>query len=265
MDLEHLTKHQIVLLTLLVSFVTSIATGIVTVSLVNQAPPAVTSTINQIVEHTVEKVVPATQGASVAMGAQTVTEKTIVVKDDDLAAQSIAKAQKSVVRLVAKGGDYLITRGVIMTAQGTALADRDALSSSGYRQFEAILADGNRYPATVRPSQKGQALAVVDIQVGTSTGFMPAPLADISKVQLGQSVIRIGGAGGDTVATGVVASLPADAHPGLIESSVSSATPGALLMTIFGEVVGISTGAARSIGPTFYTAPTQSLVAPAAS
>ena len=30
MDIEHLTKHQIVLLTLLVSFVTSIATGIVT-------------------------------------------------------------------------------------------------------------------------------------------------------------------------------------------------------------------------------------------
>ena len=33
MDLEKLTKHQTVLLTLLVSFVTSIATGIVTVGL----------------------------------------------------------------------------------------------------------------------------------------------------------------------------------------------------------------------------------------
>ena len=92
MDLEHLTKHQIVLLTLLVSFVTSIATGIVTVSLVNQAPPSVTRTINQIVEHTVERVVPATQGAGTAASKpQTlVTEKTIVVKDDDLAAQAVA-------------------------------------------------------------------------------------------------------------------------------------------------------------------------------
>lgn len=260
MDLEHLTKHQIVLLTLLVSFVTSIATGIVTVSLVNQAPPGVTRTINQIVEHTVEKVVPATEGVGVALGrTQTVTEKTVVVKDDDLAAQSIAKMQKSLVRIVSRGGVLLLSRGVIVTAQGTAFADQDALLNSDYRQFDAILADGKRYPASLRPAAKGQALAVIDIAVGTSTGFVPAPLADISKVQLGQSVIRIGGGGADTVSTGVVASLQ-DAHPGLIESSVSSVTPGSLLMTLFGEVVGITTGQARATGPSFYSIPVQSLV-----
>lgn len=265
MDLEHLTKHQIVLLTLLVSFVTSIATGIVTVSLVNQAPPGVTHTISQIVEHTVEKIVPSTQGATVAAsGAQAVTEKTVVVKDDDLAAQSIAKMQKSLVRIVSRGGDILISRGVIVTAQGTAFADRDALVSSGYRQFEAILADGKRYPATLRAAAKGQPLAVLDISVGTSTGFVPAPLADEAKVRLGQSVIGIGGTGSDSVGTGVVASLP-DAHPGLIEASVSSATPGSILMTLFGEIIGITTGQARAAGPSYYTLPEQSLVAPPAS
>ena len=66
MNLEQLTKHQIVLLTLLVSFVTSIATGIVTVSLMDQAPAGVTRVVNQIVEHTVEKVIPATQSAAAA-------------------------------------------------------------------------------------------------------------------------------------------------------------------------------------------------------
>jgi hypothetical protein len=272
MDLEHLTKHQIVLLTLLVSFVTSIATGIVTVSLVNQAPPGVTRTINQIVEHTIEKVVPATQPAAVAAtNPQTVTEKTVVVKDDDLAAQSIAKMQQSLVRIVAKGSDLLITRGIITTASGAALADRDALTQSGARQFEALLPDGKRYGATVRPAAKGQTLAVVDIAVGTSSAFAPAAFADARGVQLGQSVIRIGGTGQDTVGTGVVATLPvlsgqsALAHSGLIESSVSSATPGSVLMTLFGDVVGISTGASRAAGATFYTVPDQSLAAPPAS
>jgi hypothetical protein len=265
MDLEHLTKHQIVLLTLLVSFVTSIATGIVTVSLVNQAPPSVTRTINQIVEHTVERVVPATQGAAAAAGVtQTVTERTVVVKDDDLAAQSIAKVQQSLVRIVARGSDMLITRGVVV--QGSAaLVDREAITTSGARYLEAILADGKRYPATLRSATKGQTLAVVDIAVGTSTGYTQAPMADVTKVQLGQSVIRIGGAGGDTVSTGVVASLPDTTHKGLIEASVSSATPGAVLITLFGEVVGISTGAARAAGTTFYTVPSASLAAPVSS
>src|SRR4029077_18213268 len=54
MDIEKLTKSQIVLLTLLVSFVTSIATGIVTVSLMDQAPPAIAQSVSRIVEHTVE-------------------------------------------------------------------------------------------------------------------------------------------------------------------------------------------------------------------
>ena len=49
--MESLTKTQIVLLVLLVSFVTSLATGIVTVTLVNQAPQPVTHTINKVVEN----------------------------------------------------------------------------------------------------------------------------------------------------------------------------------------------------------------------
>ena len=112
MDVEHLTKHQIVLLTLLVSFVTSIATGIVTVSLMDQAPPSVTRTINQIVERTVEKVVPAavtsaSQGAAAAMVTK---ETTVVVKNDDLVAQSIAKVQKGIVRIVSLN-DRTVLRG----------------------------------------------------------------------------------------------------------------------------------------------------------
>ena len=146
MDLEHLTKHQIILLTLLVSFVTSIATGIVTVSLMDQAPTGVTRVVNQIVEHTVEKVIPSTQGAAVVT-----TEKTVVVKDDDLAAQSIATVQKSLVRITAAGGEFLVARGVLVDNKGTALTDKSALLASGAESFEAILPSGERVGVNVRP------------------------------------------------------------------------------------------------------------------
>src|SRR3989338_9159201 len=93
MSLEELTKTQIILLTLLISFITSIATGIVTVSLVDQARIGFTQTVNRVVERTVEKVVP-TQVA----GINTVTkETTVVVKEEDVIATSIESVSSSIV------------------------------------------------------------------------------------------------------------------------------------------------------------------------
>ena len=205
MDLEHLTKHQIVLLTLLVSFVTSIATGIVTVSLVNQAPPEVQRTINQIVERTVQVASTPLPAVPAAVGA---TEKTVVVKDDDLAAESIASVQKALVRIVsAQNPEVLLARGVIISPNGTAITDRAALVESGASSFEAILYSGERVPLAMRAGTSS--IALLDVAV-TPQGFAPAKLADLSNIRLGQSVIRIGGSGADTVGPGVVAALPQD-------------------------------------------------------
>lgn len=250
MDLEHLTKHQVILLTLLVSLVTSIVTGIVTVSLMNQAPQSVTRTINQIVEHTVQTVVPATQGAAAAT---VTTEKTVVVKDDDLTAKSIASVQKAIVRITARGDDQLLARGVIVDGKGTALTDSDSLNNSGAKDFDAILQDGTRVPVAIVALATTSPIGIVAVALGTSSVAAPAPLVDISKVSLGQSVIRIGGKGIDTVGTGVIASLPGKGS--IVEASVTSATPGSVLISIFGEVIGIATSQSLADGSDFYTVP----------
>ncbi|OGC83016.1 hypothetical protein A3D68_01330 [Candidatus Adlerbacteria bacterium RIFCSPHIGHO2_02_FULL_52_17] len=255
MDIEKLTKHQIILLTLLVSFVTSIATGIVTVSLMDQAPAGVTKVVNQIVEKTIERVVPQNLGAAVT----TVTEKTVVVKDDDLIAQSIASVQKGIIRIVAKDGNTLVARGIITSKEGMGLTDRVALSASGATDFEAILASGERVPLTLPSMQSTSTpLATISVAVGTSTGFAPVKLADISKVALGQTVIRIGGVSADTVGSGVVAMIPAGTPgtlPSMIEASVSSATPGSIIITLFGEVVGVITAESAALGSYLYSIP----------
>ena len=258
MDLEQLTKHQIILLTLLVSFVTSIATGIVTVSLMNQAPPSVTRTINQIVEHTVETVAPSSQGPI------TTVQKTIVVKDDDLVAQSIAALQKSIIRITAKGSNDLVARGVIVDAKGTAITDARALSDSGADSFEAILANGARVPLAVqKQSATSSPIARLSVAVGTSTGFVPAPLADVLKLKLGQSVLRIAGNGIDVVGEGVIATLPSS-QSGEIEATAQSTTPGSVLATLFGEVIGITTGDSLDTSSGRYTllAPPETKLAP---
>jgi hypothetical protein len=56
MNIEELSKQQLLLLMILVNFVVSIATGVLTVSLLDQAPASITQTVNRIVDHTVETV-----------------------------------------------------------------------------------------------------------------------------------------------------------------------------------------------------------------
>ena len=68
MDIKDLNKPQLIMLALLLSFVTSIATGITTVTLMQQAPASVTVPINRIVKETVEKIVPGSTAGSSFQG-----------------------------------------------------------------------------------------------------------------------------------------------------------------------------------------------------
>ncbi|MDB5244905.1 MAG: hypothetical protein JWN90_10 [Parcubacteria group bacterium] len=56
MDIEELSKSQLLLLTVMVNFVVSIATAVLTVSMVDNAPLTVTQTVNRIVDHTIETI-----------------------------------------------------------------------------------------------------------------------------------------------------------------------------------------------------------------
>jgi S1-C subfamily serine protease len=189
-----------------------------------------------------------------------------VVKDDDLAAQSIAKIQKSMVRITAEGSDLLVARGVIIDSKGTVLTDRAAITGSGMDKFQAILPSGDRVAAVVRAdAATTSALAILDLTAGTTTAFAPASIADPAKLVLGQSVIRIGGKGADTVGSGVVATLPGSDTPSMIAASVTSTTPGSALITIFGEIIGIATGSSMAAGAEFYTLATVPLAATSSS
>ena len=258
MDIEHLTKHQIILLAFLVGFVTSIATGIVTVSLMDQAPPSVTRTINQIVERTVEKVVPAavpaSQGAAAATATVVTKETTVVVKNDDLVAQSISNVQKGLVRIVSLNDrSVLVARGVAVDAKGVILSDRGSLEPLGTINFEAILPGGERVPAVMRIPVGTSTIAVLDLQMASSSGILAAvSIAEACKLQLGGSVIRIGGSGADTVGTGVIAKLP-DSHSGIVQATVVSTTPGSIIINSFGELIGITTSDSAAWGADFYT------------
>jgi hypothetical protein len=223
MNIESLNKSQIVLLTLLVSFVTSIATGIVTVALMSQAPPAITQTINRVVEHTVERIVPAQQ---VAAAAAAPVVKTVIVKQSDAIAQAVATVSSSVVRIVLSS-DKDATPIAIGVAVSPAVVATDSAGIKDGVAYSAILADGTTVPlGTDSHAAGGIALLGIRITKGaTSTPktFTPAGIS-AGKLQLGQVAIALTGLKSPRIATGVITSLSVDAADTSTTTPATSAT-----------------------------------------
>lgn len=273
MDLEELTKTQIVLLTLLITFVTSIATGIVTVTLMDQAPPAVTQTINRVVERTVERVVPAE-----STGNTVVKEKeiTVVVKEDDLITDSIEKNRNRIVRLYINSniattgseleGNLKVTEtgveetflgfGVILTKEGLIATDRDTARTA--LSLKAVTSNGKVFSTKIVNTDSTFDTGLLAIvQNGPEPYiFSPATLSS-DQIKLGQTVIALSGRERTNVAMGIISDLvyaeviveaaskkPEDATivtklVGIETNIVSRGIGGTPLLNIFGEVIAI--------------------------
>ncbi|MFA7252290.1 MAG: serine protease [Candidatus Paceibacterota bacterium] len=249
--MEKLTKQQIVLVTLLVSFVTSIATGIVTVALMDQAPPGVTQTINRVVERTVEKVVtePANNTAAV------VTRETIVVKEDDKIVESVDKNKNSIVRIYTKPeGDtptVFVGLGTIVSKDGL-IVTGDVFSD--VRGKYTVSLNNNFYNVTVLPQKKdGQFYFLkVNQDEKAPVAFTPVTFSDSNSLKLGQTVIAWGGATQNAVSTGIISSLVDVASTTATTTAstreimamstninLADSIAGGPLLNLYGEVVGL--------------------------
>lgn len=253
--MEHLTKQQIVLVTLLVSFVTSIATGIVTVSLLDQAPAAVTQTINRVVERTIERVVqvPSQQAAII-------TKETVIIKEGDQVVTAIEKVNPSLVRIITRGPEpkpvelkegeeakevaqpeeTLVALGIILTREGVIAADSRRVSGS--QRLHVRLADGTVYPVDVLTSdsetQRADAITLLKVIIPEEENitFTAASMADSDAIKLGQTVVFVGGRESNTVATDLVSNIKYKESP-----TGSQATSTTKVVTAK-KVIGISVG-----------------------
>ncbi|MCW9054673.1 MAG: serine protease [Candidatus Pacebacteria bacterium] len=275
MDIERLTKAQIVLLTLLVSFVTSIATGIVTVTLLDQAPPVVTQTINRVVEHTVERVVPGEQTATVIT-----KEKTVVVNEDDLITQSIEENTDKIVKVYRETelGSVYLGAGAIVSKDGVVAAAIDRSMLGGGTFFTVVFGNGKTAKGELVPPAQEKPTALIRLTFTEENGVIPGSIkyGDINSLKLGQRVLTLYGKGRLSVETGIIAGLDEeeteiakteeeegaqDAEPTIvsvltaIETSMSGAhiERGGVLLNLYGEVVGISTARSRLGGGARFT------------
>lgn len=251
MDIEQLSKSQIVLLTLLVSFVTSIATGIVTVSLMDQAPPSVAQTVNRVIERTVQQVVPSQQSAAAVV----TQEKTVVVSESDLISQAVSRFSPSTVRLYSSASDTpaFLGLGVVLDASGIIATDASALSD--VVDVVAELSDSSEVRAFVTSRDEKNGIAYLTSSTSTMKGGVPAWKPASVAAQgplLGASVVVIAGKTTSRIASGIVTSLSPVSKGSSVQVidsdiSASSVLPGSPLIDTGGALLGISTSVSKSV------------------
>jgi len=246
--MENLTKQQIVLLTLLVSFMTSIATGIVTVSLINQAPAGTTNIVERVIEDTVASALPSNNLAAVGQSGSS----------NDSLTSVIYNIKKSIVQIQDYGvANSVSGLGVVVNGRGIVMTDKSNIA--GLNKIAIAYPNGHSYGAAPVETQSNgdivflQPFLATDqsfLASATSTAFFnPISLANFPK--LGETVASLGGTDAGTLSIGVVDKLISAGASSTLSAvsttiDLSKVLPGSPLFDIYGNLIGLQTSSLTS-------------------
>jgi hypothetical protein len=235
MNIEDLSKSQLLLLTVLVNFVTSIATGVLTVSLLDQAPANVQQTVNQIVDHTIETIATSTPLATIVAPPTTVT-KTVIESDDQFLPIAIADDAAHLVGIYSGAGTssplisdatYLPKASAVVTATQTGLPT----------QVTIAFADGSTQMASL--SHSGATITIYGFSDNATLPAAPsAAVIDSSTLKAGQTVVAITADG--SAVTGIISKVDATG----VHTNLPVIPAGNAIVDLSGDIIGISAGTA---------------------
>jgi len=240
------------------------------VTLMDQAPPGVTQTINRVVERTIETVVPGKDQVTTVV-------KKVIVNENDIIANAVEKLSPSLVEIRAidgEGVDVPLGVGVAISGDGYIATDKNRIS--GNRNNLVVVSNGKTSNVSV-VSDEDSEVAILKLQTADNanteidtgaTGdevtakkeqlnLTPASLSDSDSAKLGQAVVAFTGEMGDTVLTGIISKLNKktitsknengeDEQHEILDSIISSIdinkkSSGGPLFDTSGNVLGINT------------------------
>lgn len=240
--MEDLTKHQLILLVILITFITSIGTGIITFTLLSEAPVSVTQNINRVVEKTIERVV-----SEPGKPEKVVT--TVVVNEEDRVLETIAKNEKSIVRLktaLADGSESVAGLGLVVSADGTVVYD--LLNYDTTSSYNIVFHDGKTYPTGKIYVDNENGLVFIKIMIPKNDTakyiFYPTVFGNSDSLKIGQTLVAVSGKESNAVAIGRIRQLILGEDKKTVVSIVSNITvsksySGSPVLNLSGEVVGL--------------------------
>ncbi len=232
MDIKDLNKPQLIMLALLLSFVTSIATGITTVTLMQQAPASVTVPINRVVRETVEKIVPAPSKNTV---------QTIVVKEEDLVVDAIAKNKSALFTITKEAQDVDGKSIEVDAGLGFAISKEGLIVADGSLVFPGIpyyvKNDSGKFKAELVPfvSDPSVKKEFSLLKIGASLdekdkiAFTMPLFGDLGKMKIGQKILVLGN---------TISSFIFEGNKD-IKIGVAKTNGGAMVLDLDGGVLGI--------------------------
>lgn len=228
MDIKDLNKSQLILLAVLLSFVTSIATGITTVTLMQQAPASFTVPVNRVVQQTIEKI-QQVEGKT--------TVQTVIIKEEDLVVDAIAKnitavftVSKEVLDIegktieVSAGRGFTVFTDGIVVVDGTLVPDQEIYylkNNSGKFKADFISAEkaGFSFLKIGAPLDEKNKIA-----------FAVPAFGDLDKMKTGQKIIVLGSTISSSIYEG----------SSKINITVTKSNAGGLVLNLDGEALGIA-------------------------
>ena len=272
--MDNLTKTQLILLVLLVSFVTSLVTGIVSVSLVSQNTLSPIQTISRVIERVSEP-----QQTPVIQNALPSEEELIVrlVKNVSPAVVSVVAARDIPVieqYFINLFGDneFLIPQyrqkgterrqissgtGFFVSADGLIVTNRHVVEDAA-ADYSVVTNDGKKIAVKVLARDPVRDIAVLKVE-GTKHAFIP--LGNSDGLNVGQTVVAIGNALGEfqnTVSVGVISGLRRtvvasglSSGPEILsqviqtDAAINPGNSGGPLLDLAGRVIGINVAMAQ--------------------
>jgi serine protease Do len=271
--MEDLTKHQLVLLFILISIVVAFTSAIVTAALFDQEPTSVTQTMQRVIEKTVgkdtetvrvisdeQRIIEVVKEVSPAVVSIVATKDLPVLEecmvspfgDDDIFSQFFPELR--VPQLCERGTETRRVSsgtGFFVSADGSLITNKHVVRDTE-ADYTVIMNDGRRLTATVLARDPLQDIAILKVK-GSDYNYIK--LSDSQDLVAGQRVIAIGNALGEfqnTVSVGIISGLRRTIVASgeelrqviQTDAAINPGNSGGPLLDLSGAVIGVNTAVA---------------------